>query len=523
VVVLADFSTWLVETTDLTELDVAAVAVGTPAEARADALPDVTLRGTVSEVAAVAQEVRGDTTYRVTIRLDETGDAPLRWGLTVFTAIGEEGLSDATTAEPVTGAGGPIAAEGQLVPSQTADLSFRLGGTVAEVVAGEGQDVAAGAPLIRLDTAALDAAVAQAEAALAAAEAGLAAAQAAQTVAEAQRGTAEAGLAAAEAQLALAQAGARPEQVAAAERGVAAAAADVSRAAAERDAALDVSDAAVRAAEAQLATATAQLTALEDAYDTILTTCITLPDGSEVCPLLGAPEENARAQLAAAQANYEAAQLALDEARAGATDAERRAATAAVGTASAQQAVAEAQRDLLLAGSRPEQIRLAEISVERAQLGLSTADVAAEQAAAAVAQAEAAVQSAAAGLSEAENALARATLTAPFAGTVAEIWVEAGELVAPDTPVVQMGSGGWVVETTDLVELDAVHVAVGQPATVTLDALPGETLRGTVVEVGRVPQVVLGDITYPVRIVLDDYPDLPLRWGMTAQVHIGEE
>jgi multidrug resistance efflux pump len=280
----------------------------------------------------------------------------------------------------------------------------------------------------------------------------------------------------------------------------------------------------VRAAEAQLATAQAQLSALQDAYDTILTTCVTLPDGSEVCPLLGAPEENARAQVAAAEANAAAAQLALDETRAGATDAEQRAATAGVGLAAAQQSVVEAQRDLLLAGARPEQIRQAEIGVERAEVGARTAATAIERAAAAVAQAEAGVQSATADAEEARHALARLTLSAPFAGTVSEVLVEVGELVAPSVPVARLGGAGWVVETTDLVELDVVHVAPGQAVAVTLDALPGETLRGTVVDVGRVPEFVLGDVTYRVRIALDDVPtDLPLRWGMTALVNIEVE
>ncbi len=98
-----------------------------------------------------------------------------------------------------------------------------------------------------------------------------------------------------------------------------------------------------------------------------------------------------------------------------------------------------------------------------------------------------------------------------------------GELVAPGVAVTQLGGDGWVVETTDLVELDVVHVSAGQTVEVTLDALPGETLRGTVIDVGRMPEIVLGDVTYRVRIALDDVPaGLPLRWGMTTLVNIGE-
>ncbi len=516
--ILADFSSWLVETTDLTELDVAEIATGAPAQVRADALPDLALSGVVTGIAPIAREVRGDTTYRVTIRLDDGVDAPLRWGMTVFASFDE----DAAAVPPaVASESGAVRAEGQLLPEQTAALSFQMPGRAILTGVQEGDRVVKGQELVLLDAAALVVAAGQAEAAQASSEAALDMARAEVNIAQAQRGTAEADVTVAEAQLALARAGARSEQLAAAERGVAAATAGVAQASAERDNALAVSDTAVRAAEAQVAAAQAQLTALQDAYDTILTTCVTLPDGSEVCPLLGAPEENARAQVAAAEATAGAAQLALDEARAGATDAERRAAAAAVGVAVAQRAVAAAQRDLLAAGARPEEIRLAEIGVEQARLGLTAAGDAVDGANAALAQAEAGVAGASAGVGEARSALARATLTAPFAGVVAERLVEDGEWVAPGVPVVQLGSAGWVVETTDLVELDVVHVAVGQPATVTFDALPGETLRGTVVDIGRVPEIALGDVTYRVRIALDDVPaELPLRWGMTALVSI---
>jgi multidrug resistance efflux pump len=88
--VLADFSGWLVETTDLIERDVVGVAADFPVEVRVDALPDEALRGTVASISGTARDVQGDTTYPVTIRLDDAGDAPLRWGMTVFVTIETE-------------------------------------------------------------------------------------------------------------------------------------------------------------------------------------------------------------------------------------------------------------------------------------------------------------------------------------------------------------------------------------------------------------------------------------------------
>ncbi len=512
--VVADLSGWLIETTDLREADAVRVAVGAPAVARADALPGDQLTGAVTAVGGVAGDDQGDTVYPVTIRLDPT-DAPLRWGMTVFATIDPEGEAEAVAAATPD----EIVAEGIVLPATAAELAFATGGVVAEVVAAEGQAVAAGEPLVRLDDSAVAAALAGAEADLAAAEAALAAARAGAALAAAGQQTATAGLAAAEARLAQTQAGARAEERLAAERQVAAAEAGLSRAAAERDAALDVSGAAVGAAEAQVAAALSRLTALQQAYDTILTTCVTLPDGEEICPLLGAPEENARAQVAAAEAAYAAAQLALAEARAGATAGETRAADATVAVAAAQRDAAAAQLALLEAGARPEQVELAAIGVERAQLGQERAVVAATEADAAVAQAEAGVEAAAAGVDAAHAALDRHVLVAPFAGVATTIDVEAGELVAPGVAVVRLASPGWVVETSDLVELDAPFVSEGQAAEVTLDALPGETLHGTVIDVGRAPETARGDVVYRVRVALDD-TELPLRWGMTAVVRM---
>lgn len=86
IVTLADFSGWLVKTTDLTELDVPLVAEGAPAQITIDALPNATLTGTVTHIAHTATLSRGDIVYEVTITLDDPPPA-LRWGMTAFVDI----------------------------------------------------------------------------------------------------------------------------------------------------------------------------------------------------------------------------------------------------------------------------------------------------------------------------------------------------------------------------------------------------------------------------------------------------
>jgi multidrug resistance efflux pump len=53
VATVADLSGWLVETTDLSELDVPAIAVGDAVQVRFDAIPDLTLAGVVTKIVTV--------------------------------------------------------------------------------------------------------------------------------------------------------------------------------------------------------------------------------------------------------------------------------------------------------------------------------------------------------------------------------------------------------------------------------------------------------------------------------------
>jgi multidrug resistance efflux pump len=82
VVVLADFSQWIVETDDLTEIEVPEINPGQTVTITPDALPDIELSGTVESINDLFEEKRGDVTYTAKIRLEES-DPRLRWGMTV--------------------------------------------------------------------------------------------------------------------------------------------------------------------------------------------------------------------------------------------------------------------------------------------------------------------------------------------------------------------------------------------------------------------------------------------------------
>ncbi len=82
VVSLADFSAWTVETTDITELEVVKLSEGQSVTLVPDALPDLVLNGTVTEISQAYTQQGGDILY--TVRIDvKDADPRLRWGMTV--------------------------------------------------------------------------------------------------------------------------------------------------------------------------------------------------------------------------------------------------------------------------------------------------------------------------------------------------------------------------------------------------------------------------------------------------------
>jgi len=83
---LADSSAWQIETADLTELNVANIRVGTPATISFDALPGVSLAGTVTHVKGFGENRQGDIVYTMTVAPDQW-DARLRWNMTASVSI----------------------------------------------------------------------------------------------------------------------------------------------------------------------------------------------------------------------------------------------------------------------------------------------------------------------------------------------------------------------------------------------------------------------------------------------------
>jgi len=186
--------------------------------------------------------------------------------------------------------------------------------------------------------------------------------------------------------------------------------------------------------------------------------------------------------------------------------------------ATVQYEIARAQYEALVGGVSAEDIAAAQAEVDGAQASLSllSAGPRAED----IAVVEAQVAQAEVALSQAMAALDDAALTAPFAGTVGAMLVRDGEMIGAGAPAVVLGDiGEFIIETTDLNEVDLYLLQVGQTVDLTFDALPERSMRGVVTKIAPMASLEQGGTNYTITIKLDQQ-DPDLRWGMTAFVDI---
>ncbi len=123
----------------------------------------------------------------------------------------------------------------------------------------------------------------------------------------------------------------------------------------------------------------------------------------------------------------------------------------------------------------------------------------------------------------AQTALDDLVLKAPFAGTIVELDAVLGETMLPNQQLVMLADLSQLfIETSDLTEMDVVNVSEGQGAVITPDALSETELTAIVESIDQASGKKGGDVTYTVRLKLNETDPL-LRWGMTVEVRFAGE
>jgi len=197
------------------------------------------------------------------------------------------------------------------------------------------------------------------------------------------------------------------------------------------------------------------------------------------------------------------ADVAANDAALNASRTDAVAAQAAVNTAAAElnQAEAEFERakldyDRNKALYDSQLIAKSDYDTKNAALGTTTAQL--EMAKAKLAQAKATQDSArvhitqnAANLRRVTDVLSKTEYKAPFDGVVTNLPVREGETVvmgiqnAPGSTLMTVADTSVITAEVKVDETDIVNVRVGQPAEVSIDAIPKQKFKGTVTEIGR--------------------------------------
>lgn len=329
-----------------------------------------------------------------------------------------------------------VNATGMVLPEKQTTLTFQGAGRVAEVAVEQGDPVQAGQTLARLETINLEFSIDQAELALVTAQTQLLRLQSPPS--EFDIATAEAALESARASYDKLRAG--------------------------------PSKAEIKVARTNLDQAEASLEQAQAAYNQVA-------DRPEVAML---PQS---LQLEQATIAYEAAKASFELTMRQPTAAE---------FAAARSAVVQAESTLarLQEGVSEEEILLAQLQVEQAQISLD----------------------------QARHQLEGTELVAPHQGTITQVAIKEGELTGGQPAFVLTDLSRYHVEAS-VDEIDIGQVAVGQQVSITLDALPGVELAGEIEQIASTAQMDAGVVSYPVTVRLAATETL-LRAGMTANVQI---
>jgi HlyD family secretion protein len=387
-----------------------------------------------------------------------------------------------------------VNAAGNITAHQQVALNFGQGGTVAKVYVRVGDRVKAGQVLAELDTSDLKLQLENAKVNLRIAENKLAQTKAPATAQD---------IANARARLESAQASYNKLAAGPTQAELAAAQAALASAQAAYDAAVKsaaVAGTTIDAATAQYQKALAALQQAQAAYDRVAS-APNIAARSESVAL-----QNATIDFNQAKANYEASL-----ATAGA-DARTKVAQAFSQLQQAQANLAKLQAsesDLIAARA---QVTQAQNDLDKLLAGpdAATLDIAQQQ----VAQAEIAVR-------QAEYKLKQAQIVAPFDGTITAVNIVVGGAgpTSGTAGAIQLADLDNLEIIVNMAEVDVSKIKVGQPAQITLDALPNVTLTGEVSLVSPAGVQTQGVVNYPVTVAVKD-PTPEVKTGMTANVTI---
>jgi HlyD family secretion protein len=110
-------------------------------------------------------------------------------------------------------------------------------------------------------------------------------------------------------------------------------------------------------------------------------------------------------------------------------------------------------------------------------------------------------------------------IEAPFNGTVTDVQTAPGDLVSAGAKAFRIDDLSQMLVDVDIPEIDINRIKVGQPASLTFDAIQNKSYQGEVTAVAQVGSNGQGVVNFRVTIVLLN-PDELVHPGMTAALSI---
>lgn len=121
-------------------------------------------------------------------------------------------------------------------------------------------------------------------------------------------------------------------------------------------------------------------------------------------------------------------------------------------------------------------------------------------------------------VADAKEKLRDYSIRAPFDGVVTGLSVNAGDSISRDTTLASVITKEMIAKIS-LNEVDAAKVKNGNEATLTIDALNGLTIHGTISKIDTIGTVTQGVVYYNAEISFSDTPEL-LRPSMSVSATI---
>ncbi len=377
-----------------------------------------------------------------------------------------------------------VSATGSVQPEQSAGVAFLTSGNLGQIMIKVRDTVKAGQPLAKLDTTDLELQLAQAEANLALAQS---------KYDQAKKGGSESAIAAAQANLQSATTAynklLRPDA-----SSVAAAQANLNSAQAAYDKLLHPDPNELAIAKTDLDKAQAALSQAQAAYDRI---------GGATNPQIGMTPQSL--QLQQATLDYQRA-VTTYNAKFSPTDAQLKA---------AQAQIQQAKDVLAKLTANDSQLAAAQAQIQQAKDALARLSPTSED----LVQAQANVDAVRIARDISKQRIAEATIYAPLDGTVLRADLTKGAFVTMGRELVTIADLAHLKITLNIDETDIPRIVIGQNVALDLDAFPGKTIKGQVVDISPGSATVQGVVNYEVKIQLL-MTDVPVKVGMTANASI---